>query len=366
MNSYEGHIDSRQGVYLTAGALLAMVFLQYPEFLVDAGGPAAWQVAITLTIGSVILFLPMVALFRRFPGTGLAEISEEVAGPVFGPLITLIVALWLMFSATLTVRNFTETFIATILPFTPPSVLIICVLACVAYASYRGLESICRSAEIFFPLTMVLGLLTLGFSLLRADGAFIYPLWGHGLPDTLRAGTYYIGMTGEVVVLLVVGYAFRTTADFRRSGMYGIIIFGVVTALSVAVLIMVFGSQDAAQSPFPMYQLARLVYLGRFFQRMESAVVLFWFFAAALRLAILFHAAVVALGGALRLPYYRPLIYPVAVMIAAGSLLPKDFVTVLRLERDWDRLIALSIYGVPILLLILALIRKKGGQTHAS
>lgn len=366
MSSYEGHINARQGMMMMAATTMAMLFLQYPEFLVDAAGPAAWQVALVLTLAAILVFLPTIALVKRFPGEGLAAISEQVAGPFLGPLFTLIVAAWLLFSVTLTMRNFTETFIATILPHTPPSVLIVAVLGCVCYASYRGLEAIARAAQILFPLTLFLGMVTLGFSLPRADGALLYPFWGNGVVNTVRAGLYYMGMVAEVIILLVVGHAFRSAQDVRRSGIYSILLFGVVAAMSVAILMAVLGPQDAAQSPFPLYQLARLIYLGRFLQRVESLIVLFWIFAAALRLCVLFHASVIAIGGALRLPFYRPLIFPLGVIVASLSLLPKDFVTVLRLERDVDRLIGVMMFGVPILLLLVAWIRKKGGHTHAS
>lgn len=366
MNAYEGHIGTRQGVFLIGAALVAMLFLQYPEFLVAAGGPAGWQVAVVMTVTALALFLPIAALTHRFPGLGLAEISEDVAGPLLGPLLTLLVSLWLILSETLTLRNFTETFITSILPHTPPSVLIISALACVAYASHRGLEAVSRTTQILFPLILGGGFIMVIFSLPRADLSLLYPFWGYGLGSTLMGGVYYAGMAAEMIILLVLGYSFRDGKALRQSGIYGILLFGVVASLSVAILVAVFGAQDAAQSPFPMFELARLVYLGRFLQRLESIVVLFWIYAAAVRMTVIFHAAVVAMGGALRLPFYRPLIFPTVVIVGALSLVPKDFVTVLRLERDWDRLLGLAILGVPILLLILAVVRKRGGQTHAS
>lgn len=365
MNTYEGHIGTRQGIFLVGTVLVSMLFLQYPEYLIDAGGPAGWQVAIVMTATAVLLFLPIAVLVRRFPSQGLAEISETVAGPVVGPLLTLLVAMWLILAETLTLRNFTETFIAAILPHTPPSLLIVVVVGCVVYASHRGLEAVSRTTQILFPLILIGGFIMLAFSMPRTDGALLFPFWGHGLGSTLMGGAYYGGMCAEVIILLVMGYNFRDAKSLRQAGLWGILLFGLVATIAVAVMVAVFGAQDAAQSPFPMFQLARLVYLGRFLQRTESIVVLFWFFAAAVRLTVLFHAGVVAMAGALRLPFYRPLIFPLAVIAAALALVPKDYVSVLRLERDWDRMLGLFMLAIPILLLILAVVRNKGGQNHA-
>ncbi len=366
MTAFEGHIGAGQGIQLTAAMLSAMLFLQYPLFLVETGGPAAWLVAAVMTVGALAVFLPMSALARRFPGANLAQISEEVAGPVLGSLLTLGVASWLVFSASLTVRNFTETFIASILPTTPPSVIVFGVLTCVAYASYRGLEGLSRASQILFPLIMAGALVVLLFSLSRADGSLLYPLWGHGLVRAVIGGGYYTSMGSEVIVLLVLGHAFRSASDFRRSGIYGLLLFGLSAMLTVAVLVAVFGAQDAAQSPFPVYHLTRLVYLGRFLQRTESVIVLFWVFAAVVRVAVLFHGAVISLGSALRLPFFRPTIFPVIVIVFAVSLFPKDLMTVIRLERDWNRLLGLYMLAVPMILLVLAIVRKKGETNHAS
>jgi len=139
----------------------------------------------------------------------------------------------------------------------------------------------------------------------------------------------------------------------------------VTRAVVTAMLAMIFGPPDAAQQPFPMFTLARLVYLGRFLQRTESLIVMFWFFAAAVRIAMLFHAAAVGIADSLGLPAYRPLIFPLAVLVFSLSLLPEDFLVVLRLERDWIRTTGNLVLLIPLLLLMIAVVRRKGGTVGA-
>jgi len=152
MQQLEGHIGAREGSVLLFTVLGAMLFLQYPQFLVQVGGPAAWQVGILITVFGLLAVLPMVALGRRFPGLALADISEQVAGRFLGPLLTLLVAAWLMAVSVITLRSFTETFIITVLPDTPPSVLILTGALTAVFASYRGPEAIARTAYLLLPL----------------------------------------------------------------------------------------------------------------------------------------------------------------------------------------------------------------------
>ncbi|HLN62632.1 MAG TPA: endospore germination permease [Symbiobacteriaceae bacterium] len=362
----EGHIGLLQGVVLLYAVLSAKLFVQYPSVLIDAGGPAAWQATVVMTAVGLLLFLPMGALARRFPGKALYAISEEVAGPVLGFLITLTVTVWLALSVTVSLRNLTETYITTLLPNTPPSVLTMVAIGGVAYASYRGVESLSRTTQILLPIIIAGLVLLLLFSLPRTDPSRLYPFWGHGVAQTVSGGAFAAGMLADSIVLLAVGYSFRQGKILQRAGYLAILLFGLLATWTVAMLVMTFGAPDAAQQPIPLFNLAQLIYLGRFVQRMEAVLVMFWFFSMAVRLAALFHASVICLTGALRLPYYRPVVFPMAVITMALSMLPEDLVMLIRIMRDWITPLGIGISLVPLLLLVLALIRGKRGESHAA
>ncbi|MDF2627232.1 MAG: gerXB [Symbiobacteriaceae bacterium] len=362
----EGHIGLLEATVLVYAVLSAKLFMQAPGFLIDIGGPAAWQVALVMTAAGLVLLLPIGALARRFPGQGLAEIAEEAAGPYLGSLFSLYVIAWLFTTLANSLRNFTEVYIGTILPNTPPSVLTLVALVCMGYASYRGLESLGRATQVMLPVILAGIVLVLVFSMPRIQLSRLYPFWGHGLIDTVTGGIYYAGLAAEAVVVLALAYSLRDAKNIRKAAMLGVALFGLLSALTCAVLVMVFGAPDAAQQPFPLFNLSQLVYLGRFFQRTEALMVMFWFFNVAVRLAVLFHALVVTFTGMLRLPYHRPIIFPMAVLLFATSLLPEDSLVVLRLMRDWLTPSGLGIFFVPILLLALALIRGKGVRSHAA
>lgn len=366
MREYEGHISLREGATLVYIILSSLLFLQFPQFLVGVGGPAAWQVALVATGSGMLLLLPMGALASRFPGRGLAEIGLEAAGPFLGPLFTLLVTAWLLATAALTLRNFTETFLTSILPDTPPSVLIVVAAGCAAFASYKGLEAIARASIILLPLIAGGALLVLLFSLPRVDLNLLFPFWGQGLMPTLTGGLYYSGVVAEVIFLLAVGYAFRDGSALRSSGLLGTLFFGLSAAVTVGVLVAVFGAPTARENPFPLFNLARLVYLGRFLQRTEALVVMFWFFADIVRLSLLLHAATISMGGALRLPFYRPLLFPLVMILISLSLVPEDYLEVLQIQRDWLDPLGFLILGIPLVLWFLAAVRGKGESGRAA
>jgi len=109
-----------------------------------------------------------------------------------------------------------------------------------------------------------------------------------------------------------------------------------------------------------------VVHLGRFFQRFEALAVMLWFYGASARLTALTWGTAVALTDTLGLPHYRPLLWPVGVMVMALAFLPKDFMTVFRMERDLLRPLGWVIIAIPVMLWLVALARGKGGESNAA
>jgi spore germination protein KB len=362
----EGEIGLYQGVILVYVVLGARLFIQFPTFLIRGGSTAGWQAALVMTAVGMAMFWPSGALARRFPHKNLTTIAEEVLGSFLGGLISFGVALWLLVEVVIGFRLFTETFIVTILPNTPPLVLTTVSVICVGFASYKGIESMARAIQILFPLVIIGVLIILILDLQIAEPSRLAPYWGYGFAVTWRTGFHYASVVSEVLVLIVLGNSFGLPKHLVRGGLGGILLFGVTTAITVSMLVMVFGSLDSAQQSFPLFNLARLIYLGRFLQRVESLVVMFWFFTVAIRISILFHASIVTLTGTFHLPEYRPLIFPILAIIMVCSQIPKDFVRVVYLDQFWVHTVGFSALAVPLLLLLVALLRRKGGDSHAA
>jgi spore germination protein KB len=362
----EGHIGPLEGVMMVHAILAAPLFVQFPTYVLSAGGTAAWQIAVIITILAVLLLLPMAALIRRFPGQGLASITEAVAGPVVGIPLSLAVIAWLMASLVASLRILTEAFIALILPNTPPGILIAVAIGCAVYASYRGVEPLGRATQILFPLIFVGGWSVFFFSLPRAHVSYLFPFWGYGFQTTFFSSFPLVGLGAELVAFLILGHCFRTSRQFWYSTFWGTVLSGIALMATVLILVMVFGAPNAAQQPFPFFSLARMVYFGRFFQRTEAVIVMLWFFSAAVRISVLLHGAVITFGQAFRLPYHRPLVFPFATLVAALVALPEDTVAVIRFEQNWIRPIGALLMLLPGLLLLLSILTGKRGESHAA
>lgn len=366
MKEQEGKIGYKEGLALGFTLLGAKTLVPYPTFLVAVGATAAWQVGLVSTAAALAIFWPTAKLMQRFPGAGLGEIADEVAGGV-GALLALGVAVYFSLLGVLLTRNIAEGYIVSILPETPPSVLVFGLVACAAAASYRGIEPLGRTALIFLPLAILAaaGLVLLNWN--HFHWPWIFPFWGYGLQTTIREGLIQSGANGEILTLLACGYAFRAPDITIRAGRNAILAAGLAISTFTLAFLIVFGYPAAVDIPFPSFLMAQSIYLGRFFQRVESIFVLVGFFTGVVTLSMLFHAAVSLITQVLRLPFHRPLAFPMAVLWFAGAMVPPDFRTVMEILGSVRSPAGLLAFGLPLLLLVLAKFRGKGrGESHVA
>lgn len=347
-----------------AGALVftlvvTKAFLDFPSVVARVGQSAAWIGVLAAMLVAVAGTLFYAVLLERWPGRGVAEIALEVAGPVLGSALGLALAIWVLLLCSVTLRMFAENFITVVLPRTPPSAIMLITLLAVVMAAQRGIAALARANLFLIPMMSLalLAFLIMLYPQIRTD--WLFPIWGPGPAALARQGVLQAGYFGEIALLGIFGYALRGRRDFRRGGLSGLVTAALSLAVLVAGYVAVFGPLAAAKQPFPFFAMARMIYLGRFIQRLESAYVLFWGVAAAIFLSTALHAAATATAQSLGLPFHRPLLIPLAVLTYAIAMVPDQFTQ----AADWSQWLrgagGVIALGLPLGLLILAPLRRR-------
>lgn len=367
----DGHIGWRETAALIITFTSIKVLLAFPRMQAKLGLSAGWMIPVIATALGLLGFGLIAVLMKRFPGKSIVEVSETVAGKYLGTVISLGFFAFFFYLTVMVLRQFAETVITTTLPQTPISVITAIFLAAVVYAAYMGIETIARGNWLLFPF-MLLGYVTILAGVLpyfNSDNFF--PLLGTGPAEILKFGMLKSSLLGEVLVLAVILPALRDREKFTRIGLMSIMISGMAMTLAVVVLIGTFTPQGAKyEAILPLYQLARLIYFGRFVQRIEALFIFVWIFAGLVEISLSLYASAVILARILKLPVYRPLVFPLALLAYSLSFLPPDYVTATKLETEVLRKYGWSItFLLPGLLLLLARIRgigengrQKGGQ----
>ena len=102
---------------------------------------------------------------------------------------------------------------------------------------------------------------------------------------------------------------------YVRINFFAALIAFTVLSILLAVSVLTMGKEISTETTLPFYRLSRNIYLGRFFQRVEALFIIIWSIVGALKIALTLYGAAVSLARTLKLPDYRPLIWPLGLII---------------------------------------------------
>ncbi|MBT2674646.1 GerAB/ArcD/ProY family transporter, partial [Streptomyces sp. ISL-14] len=112
---------------------------------------------------------------------------------------------------------------------------------------------------------------------------------------------------------------------------------------------------------FPLMNVSRYISLADFFEHVESAVMAVWIVGAFVKISVFYYASALGTAQCLNLSDYRPVVWPVGILIVIFSLwsLPSSMdasrndINVFPLQSILMQTI------IPLLLLVIAAIRKR-------
>jgi len=259
--------------------------------------------------------------------------------------------------------NYLESFILSILPRTPISVITACFLILLIYGCLLGIETLSRVAWFFGPYLLLGLMIILLFSMSQADLQHLAPILGTGPLPLLKSSIINTSLFSEILLFGMIAPLITKREKILGIGVYSLLISIAINTIIVMIVVLVFNYESAAKLIFPALQLARLISLEEFIQRVEAVFVFLWFFAAAIQLGGLFYGTVISFAQAFRIRDYRPLSIPLAVLIFTISLIPTSMTQAVNINDFMiSNYYSLVVFGIPFLLWLGSLLlRKKFG-----
>lgn len=358
-------VGAKEFVAMLTLFVASNAFLSYPRYVSESGLEAAWMEPIGSAVLSLVLFLVVEKLLSRFfPGMDIVEVVKEKFGSFLATLVGIVFALYFVANTASVMRQFVENVVSTVLPTTPILVIGIFFIATVGYFAYTGLEGICRTAYLFLPV-LVIGII--GLCLLTMNQwhrELLFPIWGSGIPAVLMGSFRYASIFTNVLLLCVIYPHAHDARAFRKIGVWSILISTTLLVAFLLVYHMVFGAIESGKSTFSLYQLARLIYLGSFLQRLESVFVFLWVISAVIKMAAMVWSAAYLLSSAFTWPTFRPAVPGISTLCFALGMWPRNLVDVI----DFDQKYLMSwgwtvVFGLPVSIVVLGALMHKLRRT---
>lgn len=357
----EGKVANREAMVLVVVLNITELFLTFMAELAEVGKSGAWLIVLIATVVTAVFFLPTALLAEKFPEKSIVEVGEELAGPYLNGIFSFIFTLFFLVSAAVVLRQYAERVLTVSIPELPISVAMGGMLLGSLAACMLGLEAMARSSLFIF---YFIGFTVLLVSLLTYpywQFGYLFPLAGAGTGTLLKEGIFRSSLLTGVLLLPVIFPSLKTSR-IRLTGLLAIGTGGLTIAFTMVAMLMTFETSVLQNMSLPSFELTRLIYLGRFLQRLESIFVPIWALVGMMHIAIGIYAASAVITRFLRLPYHRPFVLPVGIISYALAFLPVNLSQVLWVDFNLVRA-----YGfvpaliLPALIYFAAWLRKRGG-----
>ncbi len=361
----EGRFGFLETVCLMSLILFTKDFYSSIRVVVETNGTAAWYMTLISCAVSLTFFLLLYLLMKRFPGKDLVQVFQLVLGKILGKVVALLFFAYFMFYAATDLREFLEMIKAYALPYTLPSLIIGAFIIAVLILASKGLEVIARVGYIsFFPVMFVIILILLLASKYY-DVRYLLPIGGYGFDVTLKTGFLRSSAYNEVIFLAFIINSIHGLKIFKKAGIISLVITGLTFSGTLVCYLMAFQYTQGSENLSAMYQLARIIYFNRFFQRIEAIFLFIWVISSIITVAMAFYISITVYCKAMNIKKHKPLLLPGAFILFMITILPDNLSEIIEISLVITRQYSIFfVWLVPVLVLIISLIfRKKGRGT---
>ncbi|NLC20219.1 MAG: endospore germination permease [Clostridiales bacterium] len=363
-------IGNYEACCLLLNMICYKIILSFPRVVAEYGGTAGWLLTMFSSVIGILLFYVISGLYKQFAGNDILDIAEIAFGIIGKIIVALFFLVLFLTFVPVFLREFAEDIKIISLTNTPISIITLIFCIGMVVGSYLGIETLVRIHALTVPFIAGAFVLILLLTTSRFDISNLAPWLGLGADVIIKEGISNLSMYSEFIVLLFIVPLFHKKSDFINVGRYSLMISGFFLVLSSLCYMLVFQYPASTEYFLPMYQMARIIRLGRFFTRIESAFIVIWASSAFLFLSCGLYFITFLFQKAFNLNYYKPLIFPFTVMVFTLSMVPENLYSALLIEMEYYRRYSwILTFLLPILLLLAANIRtrikaKKGAMAR--
>jgi spore germination protein KB len=364
-----GRISSVQLLLLLFMIEVSTTILYLPARVAELAGRDGWlAVSILPMLYALLISGVALSLARRFPSRVFTDYLPDIVGRIPGKLLSAVYAAFFIQVAATVVNQGAGFMHITSYPRTPVVVLETVLAGVAAYGAYLGIECIARQNELVWPVWVGSFLLIILLASRDLNLSNLKPVLENGLLPVIRGSIVVLPWRGYVFFLLLL---FPYLNQKQEASQTAILYLGLVTLEALCatfVIVGVLGCLVTAHAVYPFFVLSQYISIGNVLERLDILVIIIWVAGVIVKLAVFFHSAGIAAASALGLKNYRTTLMPIA--ITAVVLSKVLYPTYLRLDNflftTFPATASVMELAVPALILLVAVIGKKGGSPAAA
>lgn len=353
-------VSSAQLTTLIVAFLLGSSLVSGSSLVVRSG----WVATALGTLESLLFALVFLTLSERFGHQNFVRIARQACGPVVGAIISLLFLWFVVQLGGLVLGHFGFYFNITVLQQFPTVWFIIPLALASVFCVLNGVGVMARAATMLLPITLLALFLVSALLLPQAKPSNLLPVidtdWKTLLMATHGAAVLPLA---ELAVFMMLLPQLPRHCRAGRPVLAGLVFGGLLLTLVNFINVAVLGA-SIQNTIFPAHAAARLIEAGEVFARMEILVAINLLSMGFIKMVVLLYGAAGGLAELLGLRSYQPLVLPLGslmVVLAVSGFRGGYAESMVFVEVAWPFYVPLFMLGLPLLVLLTALVRGKPG-----
>lgn len=366
MYTHNANVSIRQAKLLLILQMFNMSMLILPRIAGKIAGHDGYMLPVIGFVIGTLYIWAITTLLRRFPGEGLDTIAPKVLTKGIGFVIVGLYVVKLLVSAGFEVRMFAEMVSQVLLPQTPLPVIILILLFATQYLIKSGIEAYGRMAEVvvyfvFAPLVLIFALV-----LTKTDYAQLLPMFT-AKPQNMLVGAYYVSMTFmPLEFLLITGCLVNKPGKLKSICLWAVGVISVVEILLIALTFTGVGMVTSTKQLWPVLTLMQSIQLpSSFVENQEIFMMCWWIMSIYMYISGAIYVASLTISRVLHFHRQNVTTLPLIPIVFLISMLPSSLSEAYTYLVRFNGQIGIwFLFIVPLVLVVLAKMRKLGGHAH--
>lgn len=360
-------ISVRQFTIIVFFCAIGTSILILPQAIVGEVKHDAWIACIVAILINLLIVKLYIAVGNISPNKTLVEINIGILGKWIGSIVSLTFVFFSFITASEFIYFVSSFMNIEVMHDTPTYPFSILFGLLVILGVSLGLETFARTAEILFPIFIFLFVVCILFISPQINVERLQPVLEHGPKSMLYSVLTFISFFSLPMITLLMVFPI-SIKDFKgaKNGFYlGTIFGGVILTLLVTLCILVLNPNSTAHARYPSYELAKLISIGNFIERIEVIMAFMWIITIFFKTVVYFYAAVIGLAQTLKIKNTRTLTLPLGftLIILAQFIHPNIIQSDIYSKEAWLPFSATFALFLPLLLLVVHNIRKTIART---
>ncbi|OMF61943.1 endospore germination permease [Paenibacillus sp. FSL R5-0766] len=293
-----------------------------------SAGRDAWIVGLISATSGILLIRVYISIMNMNPGLTLVEWYPKQFGKWIGLPIAWLYPLLFLFDAGRILADLRDLIPTTILPDTPPMVIMLLFLVIIVYGLYLGLSNVAKVGELLVPFIIVLFVLEITLLLFSniVSPKLLKPILWNGWAPVLKA-TFPEGISQTYGETLAMAMIWTQVARPEKIWKYTLLatIIASISFLSFDLLaVTIFGGVLFEKSLYPFYSLTGMVNIGGFITNLNPFAVIYFIITAYFKLFLKMYTALAALQILLPFVGKRVLIWAGALIVFVLGFIVSD------------------------------------------